>query len=63
MAGIKAPIQDILTRLTSLQVVNQDQDTVPLYARIWNNQLRIKKEDIYAIPYPCAFVELVSDKL
>jgi hypothetical protein len=60
MAGIKAPIQDILTRLTSLQVVNQNQATVPLYARIWNNQLRIKKEDIYAIPYPCAFVELVS---
>jgi hypothetical protein len=61
MAGIKQPLIDILTRLTEIQVLNQDGQTINLYARIWNNQLRdIKEGKSYEWPRPAAFVEIVS---
>jgi hypothetical protein len=61
MAGLKTPLQDILTRLATIQVVNQDHNTVNLYARIWNNHLRFAKDGKgYDWPRPAAFVEIVS---
>lgn len=61
MSGILAPIQDLLARLSALQVVNGDGVTVSLYARIWNNQ--IKREESgkdYSLPSPAAFVEVIN---
>lgn len=61
MAGIKAPIQDILTKLSTIQVTNGDSKTVSLYARIWNNQIEAEKAgESYAYSKPAAFVEVIS---
>lgn len=61
MAGIKAPIQDILTKLATINVTNGDGNTVPLYARIWNNQVEREKDgETYVYPKPAAFVEIQS---
>jgi hypothetical protein len=62
MAGIKAPIQDLLTKLSTIQVTNGDGNTVPLYARIWNNQLREnEKGKLYDFPKPCVFLEIINE--
>jgi hypothetical protein len=62
MAGIKQPIQDILTRLATIQVVNQDHQTVNLFSRIWNNHLRdIRDGKSYEWPRPAAFVEVITN--
>lgn len=59
MAGIKQPIQDILNRLSTIQVTNNDGNTVALYARIWNNQIEMEKAgESYVYPKPAAFLEL-----
>lgn len=59
MAGIKAPIQDILTRLATISPVDQDNSANPLYARVWNNQLKqLTSGETYSFPRPCAFLEL-----
>ena len=61
MSGIKAPIQDILTKLTAINVLNADHNTVPLYSRIWNNQLNYLEEGkSYDFPTPAVFVEIVN---
>lgn len=61
MAGIKDCLQDILTQLTTLQVVNQSGQTVPLYARIFNNQVEYEAQGKgVAFPKPAAFVEIVT---
>ena len=61
MPGIKAPLQDLLTRLTTLQVVNGDGNTVSLYTRVWNNQIRYETDGtLYNFPKPAAFIEVVS---
>lgn len=61
MAGIKAPLQDILTKLATLNVTNGDGNTVNLLARVWNNQVeREKDSQLYNYPKPAAFVEIVS---
>lgn len=57
MAGIKQPLTDILTRLTTIQVLNLDHQTVGLYTRIWNNQIN---SESYTWPTPAAFVEFVT---
>lgn len=59
--GIKQPISDLLTKLSALQVVNRDGQTVNLYARIWNNNIeKLRKGESYVIPFPAAFVEVVN---
>lgn len=61
MAGIAAPIRDLLTKLSAIQVVNNNLNTVDLYTRIWNNQVQTErdgKETVY--PKPAAFVEVLS---
>jgi hypothetical protein len=61
MAGIKQPIKDILTKLATLQVVNQDNQTVGLFARLFNDQFsKLKKGEIEALPLPAGFLQLVS---
>ena len=61
MAGIKQPLQDLLTKLATLDVVDQNGRTVKLYARVWNNQVDFEKEgELYNYPKPAAFVEMVS---
>lgn len=59
MAGIKQPLQDILARLATIQVTNQDGKTVPLYARVWNNQIEQERSgETYLYPKPAAFIEI-----
>ena len=61
MPGIKQPLQDMLTRLTTLTVTNGDGSTVYLYCRVWNNQIRYEEDGtLYNFPKPAAFVEVVS---
>jgi hypothetical protein len=61
MAGIKPSILDVLTKLSTIQVLNQDLQTVPLYTRIFNNQIvRQLNGKIAAYPLPAAFVEVIK---
>lgn len=61
MAGIKQPIQDILTNLQTIVVTNGDGQSVNLRARIWNNQLQHDKDGKYiGMQKPAAFLEVVS---
>jgi hypothetical protein len=61
MAGIRQPIQDILTLLATLQVTNGDAQTVPLYSRIWNNQFKYEEQGkTYDYPKPAAFLEVIN---
>lgn len=61
MAGIKEPIQDILTKLSAIQVVDMDRQTNNLYSRIWNNQLLDMKEGSgYVFQRPAAFLEIMN---
>jgi hypothetical protein len=61
MAGIKDPIRDILAKLTTLQVVNQDSQTVALYARIWNRQPEYEEQGKgFVYPKPAGFLEIVN---
>lgn len=61
MAGIKAPLEDILAKLATLDVTNGDGSTVKLLSRVWNNQIeREKGGELYNYPKPAAFVEIVS---
>jgi hypothetical protein len=62
MAGISAPIKDLLTKLSTLTVNNGDGNSVPLYARIWNNQIRDTEHGkIYDYPKPCVFLEIINE--
>jgi hypothetical protein len=62
MAGIVAPINDILTKLSAINVVNQDSQTVPLFTRIWNRQLDyIKDGSGYVFARPAAFIEVINN--
>lgn len=61
MSGIKQPISDILSKLSMIQVKNQDNQTVGLFSRIWNNQIRdLREGKDYVWPRPAAFVEIIS---
>ena len=61
MAGIKQAIQDIMARLATLQVQTPDNITLPLFVRIWNNQLsEERKGQLESYQKPAAFVEIVS---
>lgn len=61
MARYKQPIQDILTQLGTLDVVNQDNQTVKLFARIFNDQYtKLKKGELEAFPLPSALLQIIS---
>jgi len=62
MAGIKEPLKDVLTQLAAIQVENRDNYTVPLFARVFNNQMQYEAEGKYqAYSKPAAFVEVVNN--
>lgn len=51
MAGILAPIQDLLDRLKTIEGVN--------FVHMWNNQFQNQEDrDVYSFPYPCIFLEI-----
>lgn len=61
MSGLKQPIQDILTKMQTLDVRNGDGNTVKLVARMWNNQLRMDQEGkMQVFAKPAGFLEVVS---
>jgi len=61
MSGIKPVITDLLAKLATIQVQNQDGQTVPIYSHIWNNQLAYAEDGKgYSWPRPSAFIEIVS---
>lgn len=52
MAGIKAPINDLLTYLST--------GTSFSYVRVWNNQFQwMEEKSIEAFPFPCIFIETI----
>lgn len=52
MAGIKAPIVDILVKLKSVNGI--------LYTGIWNNQVKYEHQGVtYDFPKPAAFLEVI----
>jgi hypothetical protein len=62
MSGIKQPLQDILTRLSAIQVMNQDRQLVSLYSRVWNNHVQnLLSGESYEWPRPAAFVEIATN--
>jgi hypothetical protein len=62
MAGIKQPIQDILTKLATLQVINSSGQAMSLQPRIWNNQFVWEKDGkLYDFLKPAAFLEVLNN--
>jgi len=62
MAGVKQPIQDLLTKLKTLTVTNGDGSTVSPHVRVWNNQIAYLKDGKgVAFPMPAFFVEVVNN--
>lgn len=61
MPGIKQPIQDILAKLSTLQFLNQDNQTVALFARIFNDQYKkLDKGEIQTFPLPAGFLQVLN---
>ncbi|MCW3128209.1 MAG: hypothetical protein JWO03_3867 [Bacteroidetes bacterium] len=59
--GIVDPIREMIAKLTTLNVVNGQGQTVPLFARVWNNQFAQEALGEYdPFPRPCAFVEIMK---
>ena len=59
MAGIRQVYESLLTKLSSIDVTNQDGNVVKLFARVWNNQVDVEKAgDSEIYPKPAAFVEI-----
>jgi hypothetical protein len=62
MAGIKQPILDVMSKLSSITVTNGDNNPVPLFTRIWNKQIDYLKDGSgYAFARPAAFVEVINN--
>ena len=62
MAGIKAPILDILQKLNTLYIRNGDGQSVLPHVRIWNNQIQYLLEgQLSVFPMPAFFVEVVNN--
>ena len=53
--SVLTPINDILARLATLDVVNAQGQTVKLYTRIWNNQFRLEAAGNIVIPRDAEF--------
>ncbi|QTE37486.1 hypothetical protein J3L18_00010 [Mucilaginibacter gossypii] len=61
MSGIKSPITDVLAKLTTMQVINMDNQSTSLFARVWNDQFnKFDSGDHEAFPLPAAFVEVIN---
>lgn len=58
MARLLQPINDILSRLSTIYVVNAEGSSVPLFSDIWNNQIEMLIDGrLQNFPRPAAFVE------
>lgn len=58
--ALKETIQAILTHLATIDVVTADGITVPLYARVWNNQVDyIRSGQLQVFQTPAVYVEFV----
>lgn len=61
MAKLRQAIEDVLTKLREIDVVNKDSQTVNLFTRVWNNQVAYEKAgQLEFYPKPAAFVEVVT---
>jgi hypothetical protein len=61
MSGIKQPIQDILNQLSGITIQTQENQNSPVYARVWNNQIRQMEDGKgYDFPRPAAFLEITN---
>lgn len=64
MAGIKASIIDVLSRLASLTVTNGDGQAVPPHVRIWNNQVQYDADGkLQPFRKPAFFVEVLNNQV
>lgn len=65
MAGIKEPILDILNRIKTIPVTNNDGSSFVPTVRIWNNQVAFLTAEggakIEVFPCPAFFVEVVNN--
>ena len=62
MSGIKQSILDVMTQLSTINVITADLSTGPLYVRIWNNQIQLLKDGKgYVFQRPAAFVEVIPN--
>lgn len=60
MPKIKDPLLDILSKLSTLQATNSDQQLANIFSRVWNNQYLNEQEGkTQYYPKPAAFVEIV----
>lgn len=61
MAAIKDTLVDVLAKLSTLSVTNEDGNTSNLFVRIWNNQVQYEEEGkLESYPKPAAFLEVVT---
>jgi len=61
MAGIKAPLQDVLALLASMPITNDDGSATTPYVRVWNDQLKLDENgEMESFPKPAYFVEPMS---
>ena len=61
MAGIKNVIQDVLAKLATIQVTNNDSSLATPHIRVWNNQLKYDEAgQIESFPKPAFFVEIIT---
>lgn len=61
MAGIKDAMSDILNKLATLSVVNNDSTSTYPYVRVWNNQLKLDRQgQVESFPKPALFLEVVT---
>lgn len=61
MAGLRQPIEDVLNKLKDIDVRSQEGRNMPLFVRIWNNQLdRMDDGSGYVFPRPAALVEVLN---
>jgi len=64
MAGIAAPIRDILALLSTLPIVNNDGSSTTPYVRMWNGQLKQDEDGMLeSFPKPAYFLEPISSMI
>lgn len=61
MPGIKDAMKDVLAKLATQQVTNNDNTLADPYIRVWNNQLKYNENgQMEDFPKPAFFLEVVS---
>lgn len=61
--ALKVTIQAILAHLATINVVTADAVTVPLFARLWNNQVDyVKQGQLQVFQTPAVFLEWITNE-